>query len=510
MLKNAFGIILIGLVAIFFCDLQGNSGEPFIVLSRIGQGFISPNFSILPGLWRDLLNTVLFALYGTALAALIGACLSFFYENTFLRLFCAFLRSIHELFWVFLLLPIFGLSHLTAILAICLPNLGAFAKMYSEILQESDRRPLMGLPDNPPKISRFLYAVLPQILPELKSYTRYRFECALRSSAVIGFIGLPTAGLHLELYFSEAYYSEAAALMYFLFALIAGMKIWMHRKLLIPYLIGGLFLLDYHLNFSLENLRRFFYEVCPWPLRRQGFHDGCLSLNWDGPGLWNWFNDIIRFEALPGLWQTLLLALVSICLAFKFILVTFPLASKKFMLADGSVLNSVGQLKKLSWRSVAWSMKSFLLVLRATPEYVLAFILLLVFGASMLPAVLTVALHNGAIVAHLMASRADLLKYRLEDVKGRSNRYFYEVLPRLYGSLLSFLFYRFEVMMRESAILGILGIGSIGYFINFAISEDKLDKALFLILCSGLLNMITDSVCGVIRGRLKAGDAGAI
>ena len=83
------------------------------------------------------------------------------------------------------------------------------------------------------------------------------------------------------------------------------------------------------------------------------------------------------------------------------------------------------------------------------------------------------------------------------------NRYFCEILPRIYGQFLAFLFYRWEVMMRESAILGILGIFTIGFFIDSAIADDKLDKAVFLIALTAFLNLGIDSFSQLIRKRMR-------
>ena len=85
----------------------------------------------------------------------------------------------------------------------------------------------------------------------------------------------------------------------------------------------------------------------------------------------------------------------------------------------------------------------------------------------------------------------------------RSNRYFYEILPKVYGQLLAFLFYRWEVMMRESAILGILGIYTLGFFIDSAFADHQLDKAMILTLITALLNMGIDGISRTVRRRLK-------
>ena len=60
------------------------------------------------------------------------------------------------------------------------------------------------------RLGRFFYARLPLIWASCKAYTGYRLECALRASAILGFIGLPTLGFHLETAFREGHYGEGA------------------------------------------------------------------------------------------------------------------------------------------------------------------------------------------------------------------------------------------------------------------------------------------------------------
>ncbi len=121
----------------------------------------------------------------------------------------------------------------------------------------------------------------------------------------------------------------------------------------------------------------------------------------------------------------------------------------------------------------------------------------------MLPAVCAIVLHNGAILGYLSGGNANLLELRLDAPRRRLNRYAHEVLPRVYGQFLAFLFYRWEVMMRESAVLGLLGIYTLGFFIDSAIDDDKLDKAMFLILITALLNMGIDTISQRVRRHLR-------
>ena len=121
----------------------------------------------------------------------------------------------------------------------------------------------------------------------------------------------------------------------------------------------------------------------------------------------------------------------------------------------------------------------------------------------MLPAIVAIALHNGAILAFLSGQNANLIRLRLDAPKTRASRYLFETLPRIYGQFLAFLFYRWEVMMRESAILGILGIYTLGFFIDSAIAEQKMDRVILLIFVTAVLNIGIDTLSQSIRKRLR-------
>lgn len=487
MLKTSLIFIGLALAALCFADLAITTLHPWMELGRMLRGMAIPDFMALLGIWRAFVNTVAFALCGTFLGVAAGLVLAFFFEYTPVRLMCAFIRAIHEIFWAFIILPIVGLTPTCGVLAIAIPYAGIFAKVYAEIRQESDQRPLQGIPAASSAMSRFLYGSLPVVYQDMKHYTAYRFECALRSSAVLGFIGLPTLGFHLETAFREGHYTKAAAILCAFYLLIASIKYWAKpRFILIPIVFAFLFL-SKEIYFSIDNVRRFFtYDILPWPMRRQGMLDGTRAVAYPWKDVGAWVLTVFQQEGLEGVWNTVILTQIALALTGVLAVVSFPLACAHFM-------------GRISRQIVHW----ILIVVRTTPEYILAYVFVQLWGPSMLPAVLAIALHNGAILSYLSSQNADLVELRVDAPKKRNNRYLYEILPRVYGQFLAFLFYRWEVMMRESAILGILGIYTLGFFIDSAFADHKLDKAIILILITAVLNMGIDTVSQVIRRRLK-------
>jgi phosphonate transport system permease protein len=139
----------------------------------------------------------------------------------------ALMRSIHELLWAVLLLAAFGLGHLTAVLAIAIPYSGVLAKVFSEMIDETPRDAADAMRDaGASSIQVFFVALVPRALPDMSAYAFYRFECALRSSAILGFFGLPTLGYFIAASFENLLYGEVWTYVYMLFALVAIADWW--------------------------------------------------------------------------------------------------------------------------------------------------------------------------------------------------------------------------------------------------------------------------------------------
>ena len=142
--------------------------------------------------------------------------------------------------------------------------------------------------------------------------------------------------------------------------------------------------------------------------------------------------------------------------------------------------------------------KGLLLVLRSTPELILTFLFLLLLGPSGLPAIIALGLHNGGLIAFLLAKQSEQLVLRNDAARGL-NRYVYELTPRLYARFVDLMLYRWEVILRESAILGLLGVTTLGFYIDSAFEEIRFDRAALLIVVTALLNIGVDSFARRVR-----------
>ena len=145
----------------------------------------------------------------------------------FSRVVMAFARSIHELIWGLLFITAMGLSTDAAIIAVAIPYSGILAKIYSEMFEEHSREAQRALRAiGAGSIAAFLTGLLPRALPDLITYTFYRLECAVRTAAVFGFVGIETIGYRIKLASDEFHYREIWTYLYVLFALIIIIEWW--------------------------------------------------------------------------------------------------------------------------------------------------------------------------------------------------------------------------------------------------------------------------------------------
>lgn len=109
------------------------------------------------------------------------------------------LRSVPELVWALLFVRIAGLGPTAGVLAIALTYCGMLGKVYAEILESSDPHATESLLRNGSgRLAAVLYGALPESAPELVSYTVYRWECAIRGSVVMGFVGAGGLGQRMD------------------------------------------------------------------------------------------------------------------------------------------------------------------------------------------------------------------------------------------------------------------------------------------------------------------------
>lgn len=178
------------------------------------------------------LETLAMSALGTALAAVFGLLLALPASRTHpddralarapTRLLLNALRSIPELVWAALLLIAAGLGPFAGTLALGMHTTGVLGRLFAEAIENAPAGPGFALRTQGVAEGRvFLYATLPQILPQLMSYTLYRWENNIRAAAVLGVVGAGGLGQMLAFHMGLFQMSETSSILIAMMLLVA-------------------------------------------------------------------------------------------------------------------------------------------------------------------------------------------------------------------------------------------------------------------------------------------------
>ena len=119
---------------------------------------------------------------------------------------------------------------MAAIIALALPYAGILGRIYAELLQDVPQQPLQALrAAGASPLGVLLYGYLQIALPDMLGYSFYRFECGIRTAAILSFVGIPGLGFQIQLSMHDLLFSQVWTLLMFLVALIFLVDLWSTR-----------------------------------------------------------------------------------------------------------------------------------------------------------------------------------------------------------------------------------------------------------------------------------------
>jgi len=259
--KAYFSYLFAGLFILVFLDSWKRAEiAPQLFFSPRGRASLLKFFSAMipPDLtWnflslmlRPALETIQISVWGTLIAVMIGFPLGLLGTHTLAvrgilndaelqgaplrrslrygvyfmaRAVLSLFRSIPEFVWALMFVRAVGLGPFPGVLAIGVAYGGMLGKVYSEIFEAVNDRPLEALQSTGAnKLQIFFYGWFPQALPNFVSYTLYRWECAVRASAILGLVGAGGLGQQIEISMRMFNFNEVLTILMILFLMVAG------------------------------------------------------------------------------------------------------------------------------------------------------------------------------------------------------------------------------------------------------------------------------------------------
>ncbi|MGG3467176.1 ABC transporter permease subunit [Neobacillus pocheonensis] len=536
-LHNRFLLTLL-LAAIFIwslfsikwnADLFHAGGIPTML--QILEGLFHPDFSsdVLSRGFESAWITLAYALAGMSLAVVYAFIVGILASGTltsgkiarvsskvFFRGILGFTRSIHELIWAWLFVAAVGLSPFAAIFALAIPYGGILGRIFADMLNDVPIEPIKALKSaGASRLQTLIYGYFPLVWADMISYTMYRFECSIRSSAIMSFVGLGGLGYQIQLSLADLKYDQVWTYVFFLIGIVLLVDLWSNlvRKSLterkrrksfssgwtstffaLGLIIGSwvyIVIVDKANLFELLSDKNIEYA--------KKFFGGLIGLNEKHPAF---FNTHDWSSALKLTLETLEMSIMAIGFATIAAFLTVIPAARN--MANGSLTS---EKKWYNW-IVFGVVRVIYIFSRSVPELVWAMMIIFIFKPGLLPGAIALALHNFGILGKLWAEV-------IEDMDPRPIRnlasagaskvqtLFYGILPTVLPRFLTYILYRWEVIMRTTIVVGFVGAGGLGIEFKLAMSFFQYTEITLLLLCYMILVIIADFASESTRKAVK-------
>ncbi len=450
-----------------------------------------------------------------------------------LRGLLAFPRGVHEVIWGLFFINVFGLDPIVAVLAIGIHFGVVTAKVFAEILDEADHGPVQAMRAAGASVGgSLLYGLYPMAFPDLLSYSFYRLECAVRAAAVLGLIGAGGLGYQLLLSLQSLRYEQVWTFLYALILLCGLTDAWstfLHRRMHLatrtelPFseraapgaASAGGRNEGVRLDFLVRASLGLTLAAIPWSIWYLRPQLGLLL----GRPTWDRLVNVLG-ESLPPrmdaallgeLWQltfqTLGMSILAICFAGTLgMLLALPAAAN--FLLPGGLIRPAGSRAGWLGTPLLVLVRGVLVVLRAFSEAIWALVVLFFLFPGVLPGALGLGLYNLGVLGRLMAEATEnldqrpLLALRSQGASA-AQVFLYGVLPAALPRFMAFILYRWEVCIRATVVVGVVGAGGIGRLLAQQIARFDYPAVatslLFLIGLSFFVDLVSRSFRHAIR-----------
>ncbi|MDH4146919.1 MAG: ABC transporter permease subunit [Acidimicrobiia bacterium] len=475
--------------------------------------------------WEATLDTIGFAVLGTALSVAIGVAGAAFVSSALweddgpgatpvrlarraagvsARAALVVPRALHEVVWGLLAVQVLGFDPLVAVVAIGVPFGAITARVYGDILDDADPGPRRALrAAGASRAAALLYGTVPLVRGDVTSYAFYRLECAVRSAAVLGIIGAGGLGFQLALSFQSLAYREIWTLLYALAALSTLADGWsgiVRRRQQSGHHDGA--------DRDAAVRRRGHDPVLVGSIVAAVVLIG-LSVRWTGVSPSTLVSRRARTlgpELLADLWPprldgTTLDALWSASID------TLAMSGLAMALAAGPALGAAF-LAARSPGPLRLVVKGALLLTRAVPPPVWAFLAVLVLFPGIWPGALALALYNLGVLGRLGAEVVE----NLDDRPGRALRAqgagalqsaLYSTLPLAAARFTGLVAYRWEVAVRDTVMVGVVGAAGLGRLLSEQLAGRDYQGIAATLAALTVLSALVEAVGAALRRGLR-------
>ena len=394
------------------------------------------------------------------------------------KLLLTIFRSLHESVWCLILMQIYGINFSTGIIAISIPYTAINAKVISEQLSILDNNKIDSIIQiNGNKLSSLITLIWTPIIKIFKTFGIYRFECALRSSSILGLFGIGGIGTNIFLSFKSLSFQELWTYLWSLAILMIITKNLLNRLYFIKLNTKiSLFIGIIFISISLFSFLFIFKFLVLQNIDLSYFINNLSQIN----------IDFLSLNSIKLIYETLAMTFLATGIAISlppFILLIFRDKISIFMI------------------------RIICFLLRLIPPPITVLILLIFNEPSISLAALSLGLYNTGITFKLLYENLNSISNcEYIAIKSLSN---YKRVSWLYGlflkqskSYLAYCSYRTDIIIRETAIVGIIGSIGLGWRLRESFSSFNWSEVTIILIIYSAIAIIGELINDKIRTRL--------
>jgi len=441
-----------------------------------------------------------------------------------------FLRAVPDLMWGLLFVVAVGLGSLAGTLALAVSYGGVLGRVYADVFEDVDARPLEALhAGGASRAQIFLRAIWPQAAPSAAAYTLYSFECGVRAASVLGFVGAGGLGYEINISMRLFRYDQVFTLILAFILLLTAIDFLSRRVRRRLHGASPARRVRLRELFKRAGLlrRSFAWEkyagIMTWALllaatgasfSATGFFSGALVehellvrlARFTGSLLPPDLDPIfLRSLAVPLL-QTIGISVVGTLIGISIgALLAIP-ATSTLAFRPPDAAGRSAPLESIV-RGFAYVAARFVLnVLRSIPELVWVLICIIAIGFGPFAGTLALGLHAGGVLGKLYAEALEEVPaYPVEALRATGARSLQVLLwglwPQARPSLVSYTVLRWEMNLRVSTVLGLVGGGGLGQAIYHNVQLGFYPRVATLILIVYALVVATEQIGDRLRRK---------
>lgn len=395
-----------------------------------------------------------------------------------LRLILNIIRSIHELVWCLILMQIFGINISIGILAICIPFIAINAKVISEQLELISPEIIESITIlNGHNFSSLVTLIWSPVIKTIKNFGFYRLECSIRSTAILGLFGIGGIGTSIFLSFQSLNFNEMWTYIFGISSLILFSKQVLKQlkmkkinsNFIIVIILISILITFYYIYFLIN-----------------------LVINN------NYFSNLL-------LGRTIFLNFINLpedYLKSIFDTITLSIFASGIAISVPPFLLLISQNKYF-----IITLRFFAFIIRVIPPTINVLILLMFNEPSLSLAALSLGFYNAGITFKLLSdnlSEIDRDNYAAFKSIGISNRcsWLIGLFIKQSKSYLSYCAYRSDIIIRETAIVSIVGGVGIGWQLKESLSSFAWNEVIIIIFTYSLIAIIGELLNDKIKSKL--------